>query len=156
MREVSRGHHEPQPQNEKTETGQPTISRALNVLLVEDNQINAVLATAIIKRAGHKVHVSTNGNEAITAAKSGGYDLIFMDMHMPEMDGLEASEKIRQLDGAVSQTPIVALTANAMPSDRNKCLEAGMNDFLPKPFEPEQIHEMLAKWCETEELEAAS
>lgn len=155
MREVSRGDLEPEPETKPT-TKNTKPNRSLNVLLAEDNQINAVLATAIIKRGGHKVHVATNGAEAVEAAKAGGYDLIFMDMHMPEMDGLEASQNIRCLDGAVSQTPIVALTANAMPSDRNKCLEVGMNDFLAKPFEPEQINEMLVKWCEIEEFEEAS
>jgi len=155
MREVSRDGHQVQVQPEAAPTSK-SISRVLNILLAEDNPINAVLATAIIRRSGHTVHVSTNGIEAIAAAKEGGYDLIFMDMHMPEMDGLEASEKIRGLNGAVSKTPIVALTANAMPSDKNKCLNAGMNDFLSKPFEPVQIDEMLAKWCESDELEVAS
>lgn len=147
LREISRNGQQKPTQNQ-TAPSPATVTRSLNILLVEDNPINAVLATAIIKRAGHTVDVSTNGQEAIDAVRGGGYDLIFMDMHMPKMDGLEASKKIRALGGAVAKTPIVALTANAMPSDRNKCMSAGMNDFLSKPFEPEQIQEMLSKWCE--------
>ncbi len=121
--------------------------RRLRILLAEDNQINAVLATALIKRAGHHVDVAVNGMEAIDALKRTAYDLVFMDMHMPEMDGIEAARRIRALGPPISRTPIVALTANAMPSDRMKCLAAGMDDFLPKPFDPGDFHAMLDKYC---------
>ena len=85
------------------------------------------------------------------------YDLVFMDMHMPVLDGLEASRRIRALDGAPALLPIIALTANAMPSDRQKCMAAGMNDFLSKPFEPDDLTAMLAKWAGgTNTLDAAS
>jgi len=152
MRELASGPHRIEPAKTPNAKAQgakyQTATRALNILLAEDNQINAVLATALIKRAGHKVDVAVNGVEAVKAMEGGGYDLVFMDMHMPEMDGLEASERIRALGGALGDVPIVALTANAMASDRQKCMRAGMNDFLSKPFDPADFHAMLAKWCE--------
>jgi CheY-like chemotaxis protein len=128
----------------------PAQARTYRVLLAEDNQINAVLATTIIKRAGHSVDVAPNGIEALKAVKDGGYDIILMDMHMPEMDGLEATRRIRRLDSPIARTPIVALTANAMAADRQKCIAAGMDDFLSKPFEPDDLTGLLAKWGDAE------
>ncbi len=125
----------------------PKIDRVLKILLAEDNQINAVLATTLMRRAGHKVDVAANGEEAVKAVAAGAYDLVFMDMHMPVLDGLEASRRIRALGGRAARVPIVALTANAMTADRQKCISAGMNDFLSKPFEPADLHAMLAKWA---------
>ena len=87
-----------------------------------------------------------NGLEAVKAISENPYDIVFMDMHMPEMDGLEAARQIRALSGAPAATPIIALTANAMPSDRKKCLEAGMDDFLSKPFEPNDLVAVIQKW----------
>jgi signal transduction histidine kinase/CheY-like chemotaxis protein len=116
------------------------------VLLVEDNQINAVLATALIKRAGHQVDLAADGAAGVAAAASGAYDVVLMDMHMPEMDGLEAARRIRGLSGAAAGVPIVALTANAMASDRQKCLAAGMDDFLSKPFDPADLEAAIDKW----------
>ena len=124
----------------------PQSTRPLTVLLAEDNQINAVLATTIIKRAGHSVFVAKNGAEAVEAIQRQTYDVVLMDMHMPEVDGIEAAKRIRNLPGEVARTPIVALTANAMASDRQKCIGAGMDDFLSKPFEPSDLTDMLAKW----------
>jgi CheY-like chemotaxis protein len=124
----------------------PAPERSFRVLLAEDNRINAVLATAIITRAGHSVDVAKNGEEAVTAARGGGFDIVLMDMHMPGVDGLEATRRIRSLDGAAARTPIIALTANAMASDRRKCVAAGMDDFISKPFEPGELTDMLEKW----------
>ncbi len=165
MRELARGPAAgrraaaPLPRGEQRAA--PTDGRRLKILLAEDNQINAVLATALIKRAGHQVDVAANGLEAIDAAMRGRYDLIFMDMHMPEMDGLEAARRIRALKSDIAKTPIVALTANAMASDRQKCVAAGMDDFLSKPFDPSDFHAMLDKWCAADphadpRIEAAS
>jgi len=159
MREIARGGRavETVISGADKNSGGPVVDRALRILLAEDNQINAVLATALIRRSGHKVDVAQNGEEAVAAAKTGVYDVVFMDMHMPHMDGLEASRRIRALGGAEGDVPIIALTANAMPSDRQKCMAAGMNDFLSKPFEPADIDGMLVKWaCGSEKLEAAS
>jgi signal transduction histidine kinase/CheY-like chemotaxis protein len=155
MREVARGPRRPEPQKEQRQNP-PKFERALKILLAEDNQINAVLATTLLRRAGHKVDVAGNGVEAVAAAAAGDFDLIFMDMHMPEMDGLEASRRIRALGTPVATIPIVALTANAMAADRQKCLAAGMNDFLSKPFEPEDLTSMLLKWGLAGALDAAS
>ncbi len=128
------------------EKGKKPGGKSFRVLLAEDNQINAVLATTIIKRAGHEVDVASNGEEAVSALKREAYDIVLMDMHMPEVDGLEAARRIRGLDSDRAKTPIVALTANAMASDRQKCVAAGMDDFLSKPFEPADLENMLDKW----------
>ena len=146
-RELSRAPHPTTELLKPEKKPMVSLSRKLSILLAEDNQINAVLATALIKRAGHQVRVAVNGLEAVEALKAEPFDLVFMDMHMPEMDGLEAAEKIRALDMDMASVPIVALTANAMASDRQKCLAAGMDDFLSKPFDPDDFHAMLEKYC---------
>lgn len=146
-RELSRAPHPIAEPLKPEKKPMANLSRKLSILLAEDNQINAVLATALIKRAGHQVRVAVNGAEAVEALKTDPYDLVFMDMHMPEMDGLEAAQKIRKLDVDMAAVPIVALTANAMASDRQKCLDAGMDDFLSKPFDPDDFHAMLEKYC---------
>ncbi len=120
---------------------------ARRVLLAEDNQINAVLATTLLKRAGHHVDVAINGAEALDALRRADYDIVLMDMHMPEMDGLEATQAIRALPGDEARIPIVALTANAMGSEERKCFVAGMDDFLSKPFEPDDLTGMIDKWA---------
>ena len=125
-------------------------SGTLRILLAEDNKINAVLATTVIKRAGHSIHVAENGKEAVAALEDGAFDVVLMDMHMPEMDGLEATRRIRQLDDEKRRTPIVALTAGAMAADRKRCLAAGMDDFLAKPFEPKELLALLEKWANTQ------
>lgn len=134
----------PPPAAEPAE--QKSQQKSLCVLLAEDNKINAVLATTVIKRAGHAVDVAQNGAEAVEALTSARYDVVLMDMHMPGMDGLEATRRIRKLDGEARRVPIVALTAGAMASDRQKCIAAGMDDFLAKPFEPNDLTALLAKW----------
>ena len=117
------------------------------VLLAEDNQINAVLATAIIRRAGHHVDVAGNGQEALETLAQAPYDVVLMDMHMPVMDGLEATRRIRGEGGEAASLPIVALTANAMRADRETCLEAGMDDFLSKPFDPGDLIAKIEDWA---------
>lgn len=131
---------------ELTSPIRPKGERTYSVLLAEDNQINAVLATTIIKRAGHHVDVAHNGVEAVDAVSTRPYDLVLMDLHMPEMDGLEATRRIRNLAGEMRRVPIVALTASAMAADRQKCIAAGMDDFLSKPFEPDDLTNLLGKW----------
>ncbi|MEQ1929043.1 MAG: response regulator [Parvularculaceae bacterium] len=162
MRELARGPHVASAEATLDDDRAPAAprsaaraSRRMRILLAEDNQINAVLATALIRRAGHQVDVAVNGIAALDALSRSQYDLIFMDMHMPEMDGLETSRRIRSLPTAVSQTPIVALTANAMASDRMKCVAAGMNDFLPKPFDPADLNAMLDRWLPRAEARQA-
>ena len=131
-----------------------STGQKLRVLLAEDNQINAVLATAIIRRAGHHVDVAGNGQEAIETLAQAPYDVVLMDMHMPVMDGLEATRRIRAGEGDAARLPIIALTANALRADRETCLEAGMDDFLSKPFDPADLIAKMEDWAEREGGEA--
>ncbi len=113
------------------------------VLLAEDNDINAMLATAILTKHGYKVHRVVNGREAIEAMIQITFDVVLMDMQMPEVDGLQATVKIRALEGPARNVPIVALTANVMDEDRDACRNAGMSEFLPKPFVADELLAML-------------
>ncbi|MCG8550356.1 MAG: PAS domain S-box protein, partial [Desulfobacterales bacterium] len=115
------------------------------VLLVEDNEINQEVAKSILEQFGLSVDTALNGRVACRKVEANLYDLILMDMQMPVMDGLEASQKIRETPNG-AKVPIVALTANAFEEDRKQCMEVGMNGFVAKPFEPEQLHAVLARW----------
>ena len=115
------------------------------VLLVEDNPINAELSLAMLEDLSLEVELATNGAEALELATSNRYQIILMDCQMPVMDGYEATSRIRQQD-SLKNLPIIALTANAMNGDREKCLAAGMNDYLTKPIDPEALEEKLAHW----------
>ena len=119
-----------------------------HVLLVEDNVINQQVALGILQISGYSVTVVNNGREALDAHAQGGFDLILMDCHMPEMDGYEATRALRQREAASSakRIPIIALTANAMARDREECLEAGMDDHLSKPFNMLALQELLERW----------
>lgn len=117
-------------------------------LVVEDMRINQLLMMKILERLGCQVDSSVNGKDAVAMAQHADYDIIFMDCQMPVMDGFEATHKIREEEGRHHRhTPIVALTADAMIGDREKCLKEGMDDYLNKPFTPEQIVQLLQKWC---------
>jgi CheY-like chemotaxis protein len=128
------------------------------VLLVEDNDINALLARRMLEKVGCEVSVCGNGREAVEAVRQRlassdpPFDLVFMDVHMPVVDGLEATRLIKDLyaaqrDAALRAPPIVALTANAFEEDRRRCLDAGMDDYLAKPFDRDDLERMLDKWC---------
>ena len=116
------------------------------VLLVEDNLVNQKVAVLMLERQGCRVDIAGNGIEAVQAATRGHYDLILMDCQMPEMDGFEASRHIRRLAAPYCQVPIVALTANAFAEDRQQSFDAGMDDFFTKPFTPEKLQSIFAKW----------
>jgi signal transduction histidine kinase/DNA-binding response OmpR family regulator len=118
----------------------------LRVLLAEDNRINALLAKSLLERSGCDVALALDGVEALEAISTAPYDLVFMDCHMPNMDGFEATKAIRSLKGKYLELPIIALTAAAMEEDRRKCAAAGMNDFITKPLEPSAIGQILNKW----------
>lgn len=117
---------------------------SLRILLAEDNQVNQMLVTAILARAGARADVAGNGLEALEAMRSRAYDIILMDMRMPELDGLAATRRIRELGGAAAQIPIIALTANASQDDRRLCLEAGMNDFMAKPIDANDLIQKIS------------
>lgn len=116
------------------------------VLLVEDNPINQKIALLMLEKIGCNVDVAANGIEALKALQLFLYDLIFMDCQMPEMDGYEATRRIRKLPKPVSDIPIVALTANAFKEDQTKCIEAGMNDFVTKPVESSTLESKLKRY----------
>jgi PAS domain S-box-containing protein len=117
----------------------------LRILLAEDNQINAILAVSLLKRAGHLVDTVGNGEEVVDALERTPYDLVLMDVHMPGVDGLEATRRLRD-DEKFQDLPVIALTANATAEDRTSCLDAGMNDFLTKPMTPETLFQVVRKW----------
>ena len=119
--------------------------RSLNVLLVEDNPINQKLAITLLARWGHSVSVAENGAEALEQVAGQAFDVVLMDMMMPVMDGLEATRRIRALPGPVASVPIVAMTANAMESDRQRCLAAGMTDYISKPIRAQELQGLLQK-----------
>lgn len=116
------------------------------VLLVEDNPTNQMVATGILRKLGLSVQVAADGEQALGLLQSEPFDLVFMDCQMPVMDGFEATRRIRRLDSPMRDVPIVAMTAHVLPGDRDRCLEAGMNDYLAKPIVPGVIAETLAKW----------
>ncbi len=115
------------------------------ILLVEDNEINQDVAIALLSDAGFVVDLAENGRIAVEKVKTGDYDIVLMDMQMPEMDGVEATAVIRK-DARYNRLPIVAMTASVMQDDRDRCLEVGMNDHVAKPIEPEQLWKTLLKW----------
>ena len=121
------------------------VGRTARILVVEDNATNREVALAQLKKLGYEGHAVTNGAEAIEAVQEGGYDLVLMDCQMPVMDGFESTRRIRcaPLHRDIS---IIALTASAMSSERNRCLSAGMNDYLAKPVELGPLADVLARW----------
>lgn len=125
-----------------------TKRKSQKILLVEDFPINQEVALGILASYGFQAQVAENGREAVEALKEKPFDFVFMDLQMPEMDGLTAARIIRNPDSGVlnPNVPIVAMTANAMKGDREKCLEAGMNDHIPKPIMPEEIYRVLQKY----------
>ncbi len=118
--------------------------KQLNILLAEDNIVNQKLAFRILEKEGYKVTIANNGKEAFSFFEKQAFDLILMDVQMPEMGGFEATEAIRKKEkGRGTHTPIIAMTAHAMKGDRERCLEAGMDGYIPKPIKPKELFETI-------------
>jgi signal transduction histidine kinase/CheY-like chemotaxis protein/HPt (histidine-containing phosphotransfer) domain-containing protein len=125
---------------------EPTTAVSLNVLVGEDNEVNQKLVMALLKKAGHRVSLAVNGAEAVTMWREGDFDLILMDVQMPEVDGFEATRQIRlQEQASGKHVPIVATTAHAMTGDRERCLLAGMDEYLSKPIHRQELLAVLAR-----------
>jgi two-component system, sensor histidine kinase and response regulator len=122
--------------------------RRVRFLLAEDNEINQQVALGILKNFGYRTDVVSNGKEAVEAMERISYDIVLMDCQMPQMDGYEATKEIRRPRSKVlnRKVPIIAMTANAMKGDREKCLAVGMNDYIPKPIHPEKLLKVIEKW----------
>lgn len=125
---------------------------AIRILIAEDNKVNQMVALSVLKKQGFRADAVANGIEAVKALETIPYDLVLMDVQMPEMDGYEATQQIRDLESKVLNhaIPIIAMTANAMQGDREECLEAGMNDYVSKPVSPDALVEAIDKWLPTD------
>jgi signal transduction histidine kinase/DNA-binding response OmpR family regulator len=128
---------------------------SLRILLVEDNKINRTFALALLAKAGHRVDVAENGLQAVDAVSRADYDLVLMDIQMPEMDGVQATRRIRQMGQPKSTVPIIALTAHALTGQREEYLAAGMDDYLSKPVNPAVLLAKLAEFAERAGVAAA-
>lgn len=115
------------------------------LLLAEDNLLNQQVAVELLQDAGYEVEVAQNGEEAVRMVGEQAYDAVLMDMEMPVMDGITATRRIRE-DERFTSLPILAMTANAMAGDRERCLEAGMNDHVAKPIDPEGLLRTVERW----------
>ncbi len=138
----------------RTLTNDRTVGRS-RILVAEDNQINQQVAMGLLEQFGHHVDLVGNGREAVDAVLRLPYDLVFMDCQMPEMDGFEATAEIRRRERNGNRLPIVALTANAMQGDRERCYAAGMDDYVSKPISRDKLAEALARWLDAGRAEPA-
>jgi PAS domain S-box-containing protein len=123
--------------------------KKMKILLVEDNMVNQRVVQAMLEKIGHSVDVANNGAEAIESLKLEAYDLVFMDIQMPEMDGIKATRNIRDINSGVldNDIPIIAMTAHAMKGDEENCLDAGMDDYISKPITMQSLNAILEKWA---------
>jgi hypothetical protein len=121
-----------------------------NVLVVEDNQVNQIVVQSLLEMMGYQVIIASDGVEGVAAWKSGAFDVILMDSHMPNMDGAQATIEIRRQEAVGARIPIIALTASAMPNEKERCLSAGMDDFLSKPIQSEELNRVLQLWLSRE------
>jgi len=144
--------HEPGPSPESPvasgiilESAKPHIQQPLSILLVEDNQVNQLVATSLLRKLGHRADSAENGQEAIQALEQKHYDMVLMDCQMPVMDGYEATRRIRQ-NPAWKDLPIIAVTANVMQGDREDCLASGMNDYITKPYRRDELRAVINRW----------
>jgi CheY-like chemotaxis protein len=129
-----------------TSGGASSQRLGIRILIAEDNLINQKLVLQLLKRQGHQVDVAANGEEAVELFRRSPYPLVLMDAQMPEMDGYEATRIIRSLERGDQRAIIIALTANVMSGDRDRCLEAGMDDYLPKPIQAHEFYDSINAW----------
>jgi CheY-like chemotaxis protein len=119
----------------------------VRVLVAEDNAINQKIVRIMLQKAGCEVLAVDDGNQAVEAVQAHPFDLVLMDLHMPQLDGLQATKQIRSLGTNVKEVPIIALTASAFTDDRDRCLAAGMNDFITKPIKLDYLLEKCTFWA---------
>ncbi len=134
-----------QPGDDRTAAAHPARFAPLRVLVAEDSPANQKLAVGLLERKGHQVVLANNGKEALEAFQAGRFDLVLMDVQMPEMDGIEAAESIRKIERDEPRTPIIAMTAQAMKGDRERCLEAGMDEYISKPIRANALYEVIGR-----------
>lgn len=127
--------------------------KGLQILLADDNEINRKLIVKLLNRKGYFIDTVENGRRAFDAVRNGNYDLLLMDVQMPEMDGLEATKAIRNIELPNKHLPIIAMTAHALQGDRERCLEVGMDDYLSKPINPDRVFELIQKWTKDPGIE---
>jgi len=120
--------------------------RGARVLVAEDNEVNQKVAVRLLQKLGYRVELADDGRQAVEACRRSRYDAVLMDGQMPSLDGFEATRLIRELEGTERRTPIIAMTASAMKGDRERCLEAGMDDYVSKPITPEALAAVLRRW----------
>ena len=133
------------PTSEASGYGLPMADQKLRILVAEDNQVNQKFIAELLRRVGHSVDIVANGAEAVSSAEAIPYDVILMDVHMPEMDGITATQSIRASDGQSRDVPIIAVTADALAGDRERCLAAGMNDYVSKPVDSSALFATIAR-----------
>jgi CheY-like chemotaxis protein len=124
------------------------------ILVAEDNEVNQIVATRMLRRRGYRHEVAINGGEALRTLKSHRYDAVLMDNQMPEMSGNEVTRALRQWEHQKIRTPVIAMTAHVMGEDREKCFAAGMDDYLAKPLLPGELDRVLARWAPRTSAEA--
>ena len=151
----------PAPPPPKRAARRARAARNIRVLVAEDNEINQLIATELLAEAGFQTTIASDGRVAVEQAATGEYDLILMDCQMPDVDGFEATRQIRRAEGAGrvlrrggGRMPIVALTANALASDRDRCLVAGMDDYVTKPLDPDLLIAAIERFCPLSDAEA--
>ena len=139
------------PKQRDREQAQPWPAPSARILVAEDNRTNQLVALGILKKLGFRADIADNGVEAVKKLEAAAYDLVLMDMRMPEMDGVEATRHIRDPLSSVlnHEIPVIAMTANVQQTDRDACLDAGMNDFVTKPVSPVEVRRVLERWLPT-------